>query len=139
MARGGQCGVAEQGEPRLSNKALVIRGGEMSNLQHMQDQAVDEYCLNGRYALSVGADETMSLRELAMANRRPNRKIRKTTVGRLRAAGFEVTYPTGTKRHADLILPTHPTDGDWVALIEAFDNHEPNPYYYEREGEVNQE
>lgn len=96
------------GKKQLPDEAIVIRGGR-NERKHVEQQAADEFELSGRYALSVGADAEMSLVELAWANRRPNPTIRKTTVGRLRAVGFEVTIPKGTKRHADLILPSpHP-------------------------------
>jgi len=121
-------------QPRLPEKALVIRGGLMSSREDMEEQAADEFEMTGRYALSVGADAEMDLRSLCMANRRPNRQIRKSTVGRLRAAGFEVTFPIGTKRHSDLILPIPTTDDDWEKLDEAFDLPEQNPYYYAKRG-----
>lgn len=96
---------------------------------HMEEQVADEFETNGRYALSVGADAEMDLHQLCMANRRQNRQIRKSTVGRLRTAGFEVSWPTGKKRHSGLVFPSEPTDDLWDALEEAFDPAEPNPYY----------
>lgn len=106
----------------------------MSSREAMEEQAADEFDENGRYSLSVGADAEMNLYDLCMANRRQNRHIRKSTVGRLRAVGFEVTWPVGNKRHSDLILPTPPTDDDWARLVEAFDPAEPNPYYHAKQG-----
>lgn len=70
----------------------------------------------------------MTLEQLAAANQRPNTVIRKTTVGALRAAGFEVTPPKGRKRHADLLIPDPAADDVWERLHETFDPPEPNPY-----------
>lgn len=111
----------------LSDSAIVIRGGTNAR-KVVQQQAEDEFEASGIYAISVGADEKLSLDDLAMANKRPNSVIRKSLVGRLRAAGFEVTPPKGKKRHANLILPSPPTDTDWERLDMAFDPPEPNPY-----------
>jgi hypothetical protein len=113
-------------EDRLPDEAIVIRGG-LNQQDVMQRSAQDEFELNGQYALSVAADASMTLQALAVANQTPHSRIRKTTVGRLRAAGFDVTPPKGEKRHADLILPNPPTDEVWEALEAAFDPPEPNP------------
>lgn len=120
-------------QDQLPDEAIVIRGG-LNARADVEEQAEDEFEENGRYAISCGADADMTLDELAMANQRPNRLIRKSTVGRLRAAGFDVMPPTGPTRHSDLLFPGPVTDELFAAFEDAFDDAEPNPYYYAQQG-----
>lgn len=128
--------MADKQPKQLSDDALLVRGGLMADRKDMQQQAEDALELCGLHALSLGGDDRMNLHDLAMANRRPNPRLRKSTAARTRAAGFALTYPKGKKRHCDLILPRPMTDKDWDALEQAFDPAEPNPYYHAKRGEV---
>jgi hypothetical protein len=53
-------------------------------------------------------------------------KIRTTTLGELRAQGFEVTHPDEIG-HASVKLPDPPSDDDYVRFLGAFGAPEPNP------------
>lgn len=128
----------ERVPPELPDDAIVIRGGT-NQREVMRQQAEDEFEATGRYALSVATEAGWTLEQIAAASKRQNRAIRKTTVGRLRAVGFSVTPPTGRKKHADLILPTPPKEEDWIALDEAFDPPERNPYNPSMEVKINGE
>lgn len=113
-------------EERLPDDAIVLRGG-LNETQHMREQAQEKFEDCGIYSLSVAADGSLSFEELAVVADFPNRRVRRTTVGLLRAIGCDVTPPSGRKRHANLILPQPPTDDVWKALEEAFAPAEPNP------------
>lgn len=115
--------------PRLPDEAIVIRGG-INDSRHMQEQAEEEFAVGPThlYSLSVAADATWTLDRIARTARFENRQIRKSTVGRLRAIGCDVSWPTGRRRHANLILPQPPTDTVWIDLEQAFDPPELNPH-----------
>ena len=75
----------------------------------------------GEYALSVYSLPGRSADEIALLASLPHAKIRASTVGRLRAAGYRVVPSPGPPGHADLELPDPPTEDDWRALDALFD------------------
>lgn len=72
----------------LPNEAHVIRGG-YNNRRSVQENARDHHELRGEYALSVFSLADATVEEIAQVAALPNAKIRVTTVGELRAAGFD--------------------------------------------------
>lgn len=81
----------------------------------------------GVHALSVYSVPGRTAAEIAVGVPLRHSKIRTSTVGRVRAAGYEVVSSPGPPGHADLVLPTPPTEDDWSALDSAFDPPRPNP------------
>lgn len=115
-------------ESPLPDETIVIRGGE-NKLTDVKERAEEEARTGDQgYVLSGNGDPTMDFDAITRAARRPNPKISKTTVGRLRAAGCEVTHPTGRKRHVTIFLTQPPTESDYQRFVEAFDPAEMNPH-----------
>jgi hypothetical protein len=125
----------QQRKPRrLPDDAIVIRGG-VNHEADVRKAAIAEMELHGRYTISAASYPGWTVEQIARANRTPHSRIRKTTVGRLRSAGFEVSWPVGKKKHADLFLPD--LDADTLASLEkVFDPPEPNPNRRPPEEEV---
>jgi hypothetical protein len=108
-----------------------MRGG-VCERKKMQEQAVEEFDVCGIYSISAASEAGWTLEQIALANKRDNGKIRKTTVGKLRSIGCEVTPPKGPYKHVNIILPQPPTTADWDALEGVLDLAEPNPYREQR-------
>jgi hypothetical protein len=104
-----------------------MRGGYCER-ELMEAQAREEFDTCGVYSISAASEAGWTLEQIALANKRANNKVRKTTAGRLRQIGCEVTPPEGPFKHVNIILPQPPTDTDWAALEEALDPPENNPY-----------
>lgn len=107
-------------QPDLPDDAVVIRGGLMA-MADLRRSAQIHFDHEGRYALSVFCGVDASADAIARAASLPHPKIRQSTVGRIRRAGFDVVRSEGPPGHADLVLPDPPTDDDWRALEAAFD------------------
>ena len=110
----------------LPDEALVVRGGVME-LAVLETNAQTHYDEFGEYALSVYSLPDRSADEIALLASLPHAKIRVSTVGRLREAGYPVVPSPGPPGHADLELPHPPTEGDWRVLDALFDPPRPNP------------
>ena len=90
----------------------------------------DEYCI------SVNAVPGLTLDEIASHAKRPNAMLRHSTVGAIRAAGFQIAETPGRRLvdgHCDVYLAGgrdhQPTDLHLVALQAAFDDDPiPNPF-----------
>lgn len=95
--------------------------------EDLQTSAMTHYDELGYYALSVYSLPDLTVDEIATAARLPHSKIRESTVGRLRAHGYEVVPSPGTAGHADLRLPGPPTEDHWKVLDALFDPPRPNP------------
>ena len=111
---------------RLPDAAVVVRGGLMFPAD-LETGALTHYDEFGRYALSVYSLPGRTGDEIAVLVPLPHSKIRESTVGRLRAAGYEVVPSPGPPGHADLRVPNPPSRGDWQALDALFDPPRPNP------------
>jgi hypothetical protein len=70
------------------------------------------------------------VRRAQRQNYLPHPQIRVTTVGKLRAAGYEVVL-RGKYGHALILLDDSPSDDDWPKLASLFDPARPNPGYEE--------
>jgi hypothetical protein len=112
----------------LPDDTVVIRGGE-NKLTDVKLRAEEEAQTGDEgYVLSGNGDPSMDFDAITRIARRPNPMVSRTTVGRLRAAGCEVTPPTGKKRHVTIVLPQPPTTSDYRRFVDAFDPAEPNPH-----------
>ena len=110
---------------RLPDDAVVVRGGLMLSAD-LAISAQSHHDAEGSHALSVFSRAGMTADELSRAVPLPHSMIRESTVGRLRAAGYDVVTSPGPLGHADLVLPNPPTDDDWRLLDESFDPARPN-------------
>jgi len=114
--------------PRLSDDAVVVRGGRLRFGNYQANAAVAAEW-EGCWGLSVASAEGLTKTELAFAAQLQYDVIRVTTVGRLRTLEYDVV-PTEEGRdrdHALILLPGEPSREDWEKLITAFDQPEPNP------------
>jgi hypothetical protein len=117
----------------LPDGALVVRGGVMgsgSMLRNAETSFADPGC--GLWSLSVWsypdmtADEIVREAKQVMPETLPQGKIRVSTVGKLRSAGFElVAMPE--RGHYSLVVPPEPGEPIWDHLRELFDEPIPNP------------
>ena len=81
----------------------------------------------GFYALSVFSVPGQTADEIATGVPLPHSAIRESTVGRVRAAGYDVVPSPGPPGHADLLFAAPPTAADWRMLNEIFDPPHRNP------------
>jgi hypothetical protein len=120
--------VPGSGGPDLPDDAHVVRGGVMSldNLRTNVEAHFDEY---GEYAISVFSVPGMSVYELALLAKRPNRTMRVSACARIRGLGYEIvrSEEEGGPGHADIKLPEEPTDEILQSIADAFGAPEPNP------------
>ena len=120
-------GDADRTPDPLPDDAIVIRGGVMTP-RTMEVNAYTEYDETGVYALSVSSLPDADFDTIAAAARLPHGQVCVSTVGRIRAAGYEVRQSEPPPAHADLLLPNPPADEDWEALLVVFDAPIANPH-----------
>lgn len=99
-------------------------------LSDLAKNAERTFVATGRHGLSAWSRTGATMGELAclVPTLRVRRLVSKTTVGRLRAAGFEVE-PTGPPDHCTIWLPDAGKSS--LASVEAaFDSPEDNPAWY---------
>jgi hypothetical protein len=111
---------------RLPDDAVVVRGGLMLPAD-LVVSAQSHFDAEGFYALSVYCVPGMTADEIAVGAKLSYSKVRVSTVGRIRSMGYNIVGSPGPPGHADLVLPTPPTDHDWTALERVFDPPGPNP------------
>lgn len=110
----------------IPDEALVVRGGEML-LRALRRSAIRTLRKTGRSGISVWGDVDLSVADLVRAGDVPHSVIRRSTVGRIRALGFEIEQ-TGHPPHLTVWLSSE-GDDELRRLIAAFDPWEPNPRY----------
>lgn len=110
----------------LPDSAVVVRGGLMQPAD-LAVGAESQFDLEGFYALSVFSVPGRTADEIATGVPLPHSAIRESTVGRVRAAGYDVAPSPGPPGHADLLFSAPPTEADWRTLDEIFDPPRPNP------------
>lgn len=109
----------------LPDDSLVLRGGRMV-ISDLRRNAIATLQRMGRLGVSVRAGRGADIEELAENPfPLPHAVIRVTTVGRLRAAGFEIEA-TGAYAHCTVWLPDA-THERLEHLRAAFDDPAPNP------------
>ena len=119
-----QSSVDAPAEP-LPDDAVVVRGGLMLPVD-LALGAQTHFDHEGFYAISVFSSPGRTADEIATSVPLPHAAIRESTVGRVRAAGYDVVSSPGPSGHADLVFSTRPTETDWRTLDEIFDLPRPN-------------
>jgi hypothetical protein len=114
----------------LPDEAVVVRGG-LSSPMTLAKNALghhdDPANVRGDFAISACSLPNMSAEDLARIGQVPHPRIRETTVGRLRAAGYDVIRDEPPQGHALIMLPRLPTDRDYVTISALFDPPRLNP------------
>jgi hypothetical protein len=115
----------------LPDDAVVVRSGEMK-LRDYINAVLNHYRKYQEYALTVWCLPGLDAHEVAHelgTDYLPHGKFMETTVGRVRAAGFELMlspkeqgYPEG---HCDLFC--EPSEEDWQRLRPLFGEPMTNP------------
>lgn len=105
---------------------VVVRGG-LAAAPGIRESAADAFEEFGIYAVSVFLTLDEPVEELCRHEPYLSRykRIRRSTVGRLKAAGFAL-LPTLDRPHYDVVLPDL-TDATMDRLDSSFDPPEPNP------------
>lgn len=80
----------------------------------------------GFHGLSFWGEDGLSVKEICLAARLRNRRIRVSTVGRLQARGYEPVR-SGSRPHLTLRFDRVPTDEELWRLARVFDRDIPNP------------
>lgn len=114
----------------LPDDAIVVRGGVRAP-ETIAVNAQTTFDTDGFWGVSgfSAADQTVEqIAQLAYdQGRLPHPKVRTSTVGLVRAAGFEVEQTADDYPHVDIFLPADPTDAVCSQLADAFDEPIPNP------------
>jgi hypothetical protein len=111
---------------RLPDGAVVIRFGE-SVPETLRKTALAHHDERGDFAISAVSRAGATADELASLGALAHPKIRETTVGRIRAAGYDVISDELPEGHALIMLPRLPADDDWTAISDLFDPPRLNP------------
>jgi hypothetical protein len=114
----------------LPDEAAVIRGG-ISTPETLHKTALAHRDGHPDFAISCRSLPGMSADDLARVDpplvNYP--RLRETTVGVLRKAGYDVVRDEPPPSHALITLPTLPADDDYVAISAAFSEPRENPVY----------
>ncbi len=113
--------------------AVAVRGGLVINAEVLREQAEDSFAEHGKHTLSVwvavkGEEETDEevIARLATEAPIPNRQLRATTVGTLRALGFQVVKTGRNPRHYDVDIGSVEPEAI-ERFMNAFGNPRRNP------------
>lgn len=79
------------------------------------------------WAISVFSAAGLSAAEICAGAGIPHPKVRLSTVGAVRAIGFDVIPTVDDDLHADLKLDGEPDEAIWELLRSAFSEPQPNP------------
>jgi hypothetical protein len=90
----------------LPDEAIVLRGGTSTG-QQLFNGCAEHFDVPGIYGFSVQSAAEKSVEDLARAGQFPNGKIGVTTVGAIRAAGYDVVETAGRGYHATVRVPTN--------------------------------
>jgi hypothetical protein len=103
---------------------------------NLRGSAETHFALHGQYCLSFWASADLDVAGIVRAARAqgvitgdrnvPHGRVQVSTAGRIRAAGYEL-IPSPPPGHYSLVLPDPPSDGDFEAVMSAFNDPEPNP------------
>jgi hypothetical protein len=114
--------MATHGE-RLADSALVVRCGRPPFDDPAPLRARSTW-YEGLFGFSVQSADAVALEELAAWC--PNRKIGITTVGEIRALGYDVVVTPGKGHHATVAVAPDWTEDDFRRLVRLF-REEINP------------
>jgi hypothetical protein len=111
------------GEPFLPDAALVVRGGRITAESLVRGCARHE----GVFGCSVQGAPDLSFEQLAAEGGLPHKAVGVTSVGAIRAQGYNGVPTRGKGKHATLVLPEdiQPEAADRLARL--FDPR-PNPH-----------
>ncbi len=98
--------------PPLSDDALVVRGGPMDSEHLYLSAATVERETAGVWGLCVGAADGSTAYQIARTMPYRGKRMRVTSLGPLRAAGFDVVM-VDEPPHAVLLLNGAPEDAAW--------------------------
>lgn len=118
--------ASDQEQRGLPDEAVVIRFG-LSAPDTLRKTALAHYDKRGDLAISVVCRAGKTADELAARGTLPHPRIRQTTVGRIRSAGYNVIADEPPEDHALIMLPRLPTDDDWITISNLFDPPRENP------------
>ena len=111
---------------RLPDDAVVIRFG-LSAPETLRKSALEHHDERGDFAISAFSLPGARAEDLARLGALPHPRIRETTVGRLREAGYDVIPDPPPEGHALIMLPRLPTHDDWGAVCDTFASPTLNP------------
>jgi hypothetical protein len=116
--------------PPLPDEAVVIRGGistpetlHKTALAHRDDHP--DFAISCRSLPQMSADDLTRV-EPPLVN---YPRLRETTVGVLRKAGYDVIRDEPPPAHALIMLPPLPADEDYLVISAAFSQPRENPVY----------
>jgi hypothetical protein len=119
----------EDAEGSLPDEAVVVRGG-LSTPDTLHKSALAHYDAEGVFAISARSLPGMTASCLAhIEPALPQRRLRATTVGDLRAASHDVIPDEPPPAHALIMLPRVPADEDYVTVSATFGEPQENPAY----------
>jgi hypothetical protein len=119
----------EDTEAPLPDEAVVISCG-LSTADTLRKTALAHYDDQGVFAISARSLQGMTPDDLARVEPPlPQRRLRETTVGVLRVAGYDVIPDEPPPTHALIMLPRLPADEDYVAVSAIFGEPRENPAY----------
>ena len=106
----------------LPDDATVLRGGRLDGERLLRGCG----CHAGVFGFSVQCAAGLAIHALAEAGRIPHGLVGVTTVGDIRARGFDVVSTSGKGHHATVVVPVSldPQEADGLAAIFKL---EPNP------------
>jgi hypothetical protein len=112
---------------RLPDEAVVVRGGLLSS-ESMDTSVNTHFDEFGEYALSVSCRPGLTADGIAQEAGIPHPKLRESTVGAIRAIGYDVlASEQHGPAHAEVAFSYPPGDADWEALQGVFGPARPNP------------
>src|SRR3954453_14452603 len=107
-------------EISLPEEAVVVRGG-LSAAETLAMTAFAHYDVHGDFAISVRSKPGMTADEMAHVEPAlPQPRLRETTVGDLRAAGYDVVRDEPPPTHALIMLDPFPADDVYVRIASIF-------------------
>lgn len=111
----------------LPDDAVVVRGAPMT-LDLLRSSAGRPVKRHGFYGLSMFAFPDADADEVARSARIPHEEICESTVGDIRAAGFEVERTFRKAGHCSLKFADEPTEEELATVLELFEPCKVNEY-----------
>ena len=115
-----------ESEQPLTDDTVVIRLGLM-RLQDLKASSQRSRTSQGFHALSFYGENGLAHDEVAALAEKPHPQMRRSRVGILRQAGFEIQR-SGRFPHLTIVFGAEPTEEQLERLLAAFDEAEPNPH-----------
>lgn len=114
-------------EGRLPDDAVVMRYG-LSSPDTLHKTALAHHDARGDFAISARSRPGMTAEQLALLEpTQGHAKMRASTVGAFRRAGYDVVPDEPPPGHALIMLPRLPVDDDYVVASATFSEPRNNP------------